>query len=312
MKISIITCTFNRKEKLIRNIRSVLDQEFDELEQFIIDDGSTDDTLLEIKKHNFDHLRIISLKTNLGQPAALIESNVFNLISGDIHFLLDSDDYLLPGAIKKIKNDADKYFSDNKKLISINYSYEENNKSINGYTKFETKNIFKDDYARNLTNKGFKDYLSVRNKIYLNEQFKYFRKPEDWYLSYYHICAKNEFQELFTSERIYNMDFSDDTVTRGLNIEKYSKWSLNTRKIAYEEYKTIMGKIYKQYTIKSLFFNYLVNSGNNLNKFKLLFNEKIFFVKNFHFIILLFISLIIPSNFILKIKKFLKKNKKVR
>ena len=73
-----------------------------------------------------------------------------------------------------------------------------------------------------------------------------------------------------------------------------------------------MGKIYKQYTIKSLFFNYLVNSGNNLNKFKLLFNEKIFFVKNFHFIILLFISLIIPSNFILKIKKFLKKNKKVR
>ena len=154
--------------------------------------------------------------------------------------------------------------------------------------------------------------MSVRNKIYLNEQFKYFRKPEDWYLSYYHICAKNEFQELFTSERIYNMDFSDDTVTRGLNIEKYSKWSLNTRKIAYEEYKTIMGKIYKQYTIKSLFFNYLVNSGNNLNKFKLLFNEKIFFVKNFHFIILLFISLIIPSNFILKIKKFLKKNKKVR
>ena len=53
MKISIITCTFNRKEKLIRNIRSVLDQEFDELEQFIIDDGSTDDTLLEIKKHNY-------------------------------------------------------------------------------------------------------------------------------------------------------------------------------------------------------------------------------------------------------------------
>ena len=48
MKISIITCTFNRKEKVIRNIKSVLDQNFKNIEQFIIDDGSTDNTIQEI------------------------------------------------------------------------------------------------------------------------------------------------------------------------------------------------------------------------------------------------------------------------
>ena len=113
-------------------------------------------------KLKLNHIKLISLKTNLGQPAALFESNVFNLINGDIHFLLDSDDYLLPGAIDKIMMDAKKFFNEDKKLISINYSYEDENKDIKGYSKFDTKDIFKDHYARNLTNKGFKDYLSVR------------------------------------------------------------------------------------------------------------------------------------------------------
>ena len=312
MKISIITCTFNRKDKVIRNINSVFAQKSNDIEQFIIDDGSTDDTVSEINKLQFNHIKLISLKTNLGQPAALFESNVFNLVKGEIYFLLDSDDYLLPGAVEKIMTDAKKYFYNDQKLISINYSYEADNKDINGYNKFVSKDIFKDHYARNLTKKGFKDYLSVRNKIYLKEQIKFFKKPSDWYLSYYHICAKNEFKEIFTNEKIYNMEFSDDTVTKGLNIEKYSKWSLHTRKVVYEEYKSMMGEIYKQYTIKSLFFNYLVNKGNEMNKIRLLFSEKKFFLQNFYLIIILFFSFIIPSNLILKIKKIIKKNKKIR
>jgi len=310
MKISIITCTFNRKKKLIRNIKSVLDQNFSDLEHFIIDDGSTDDTLNEIKKLNIDYLNVISLNKNSGQPAALLNSNIFNLINGEIYFLLDSDDFLMPGALQKIKVDAKNYFSLNKQLISINYSYEENNQSISGYSTFNSKDIFKDHYARNLTNKGFKDYLSIKNKNYLSQQKKYFNKPEDWYLSYYHVCAKNDFQEIFTNEKIYYMEFSDDTVTRGLNIEKYSKWSLNTRKVVYEEYKHLMGQMYKNYTIRSLFFNYLVNSGNNINKFKLIFNEKKFFICNFHLLIISILSLMTPAYLILKIKKFLKKKKK--
>ena len=312
MKISIITCTFNRKKKLIRNIKSVLDQNFSDLEHFIIDDGSTDDTLNEIKKLNIDYLNVISLNKNSGQPAALLNSNIFNLINGEIYFLLDSDDFLMPGALQKIKVDAKNYFSLNKQLISINYSYEENNQSISGYSTFNSKDIFKDHYARNLTNKGFKDYLSIKNKNYLSQQKKYFNKPEDWYLSYYHVCAKNDFQEIFTNEKIYYMEFSDDTVTRGLNIEKYSKWSLNTRKVVYEEYKHLMGQMYKNYTIRSLFFNYLVNSGNNINKFKLIFNEKKFFICNFHLLIISILSLMTPAYLILKIKKFLKKKKKKR
>lgn len=312
MKISIITCTFNRKEKLLRNINSVKDQNFSDLEHYIIDDGSTDETLKELEKLKIKYLNIIPLKKNLGQPAALFESDVFNSITGDIYFLLDSDDFLIPGALKKIVDDSNYYFKSNNRLISINYSYEDENMNISGYSTFNSKDIFKDHYARNLTNKGFKDYLSIKNKRYLLEQSKYFKKPEDWYLSYYHVCAKNDFQEIYTNEKIYNMDFSNDTVTRGLNIEKYSSWSLNTRQVIYDEYKNIMGKMYKKYAIRSLFFNYLVNRGNNLNKLKLIKKEISFFFQNFFYIIVFLISLIIPSSLILKIKKYIKRNKKVR
>tara|TARA_S200000501_G_scaffold378884_1_gene444537 strand:+ start:7509 stop:8447 length:939 start_codon:yes stop_codon:yes gene_type:complete len=312
MKISIITCTFNRKEKLLRNINSVKDQNFSDLEHYIIDDGSTDETLKELEKLKIKYLNIIPLKKNLGQPAALFESDVFNSITGDIYFLLDSDDFLIPGALKKIVDDSNYYFKSNNRLISINYSYEDENTNISGYSTFNSKDIFKDHYARNLTNKGFKDYLSIKNKRYLLEQSKYFKKPADWYLSYYHVCAKNDFQEIYTNEKIYNMDFSNDTVTRGLNIEKYSSWSLNTRQVIYDEYKNIMGKMYKKYAIRSLFFNYLVNRGNNLNKLKLIKKEISFFFENFFYIIVFLISLIIPSSLILKIKKYIKRNKKVR
>ena len=44
MKFSIITCTFNRLDKLIQNIASVKHQQYNHYEHFIIDDGSKDNT----------------------------------------------------------------------------------------------------------------------------------------------------------------------------------------------------------------------------------------------------------------------------
>ena len=39
MKFSIITCTYNRLEKLKININSVINQKYQNYEHFIIDDG---------------------------------------------------------------------------------------------------------------------------------------------------------------------------------------------------------------------------------------------------------------------------------
>ena len=54
----------------------------------------------------------------------------------------------------------------------------------------------------------------------------------------------------------------------------------------YKNYRSIMDKEYLQYSIRSLFFNYLVNENNNLNKLKLILNEKFYFLKNFHLVVI--------------------------
>ena len=86
MKISIITCTYNRLDKLKRNIQSVISQNYDNYEHFIIDDGSTDGTEDYIKKLQDKKIVYYRSEKNLGQPNAMFKSNVLNNINGEIIF----------------------------------------------------------------------------------------------------------------------------------------------------------------------------------------------------------------------------------
>ena len=127
MKISIITCTYNRLDKLKRNIQSVISQSYDDYEHFIIDDGSTDGTKDYIDKLNNKKIIYYGSNKNLGQPNAMFKSNVLNNINGKIIFLLDSDDYLLDNAIYTIIEDFKKFDGD---IQTIAYSYENDGKQI--------------------------------------------------------------------------------------------------------------------------------------------------------------------------------------
>ena len=62
--------------------------------------GQQDNTIEVLKK--FKHIKLISLKKNYGQPGAMFYSKVLKKVSGDYIIILDSDDYLLSNARKKI------------------------------------------------------------------------------------------------------------------------------------------------------------------------------------------------------------------
>mgnify|MGYP003975792247 CR=1 FL=1 len=305
MKISIITCSFNRLDKLKRNIQSVISQNYDDYEHFIIDDGSTDGTKDYIYKLNNKKIIYYRSDKNLGQPKVMFKSNVLNNINGKIIFLLDSDDYLLDNAIYTIIEDFKKFDGG---IQTIAYSYENDGKQIE-YKKVKSSYILKDNHPLNANNNGFKDYLFVQTSDYIKNFNFFFKNPYRWYTSRIEYALSENFYEVYTNKVIYNMDFGNDTVTKGANIEKYADITLFTRKYYFDNFRINMGNKYIRYTIKSLLLNILISKNNKfyfISYFKKAKSLKLINLYNQFLFIILYI---LPSNFLFKIKIFLKKNR---
>jgi len=98
-KISIVTPSFNQGKFIEETIRSVLLQGYPNLEYFIMDGGSTDDSIEIIKKYEAYLTFWVSEKDN-GQADAVYRG--FEKATGDIIAWINSDDYYLPDSFKKV------------------------------------------------------------------------------------------------------------------------------------------------------------------------------------------------------------------
>lgn len=98
-KISIITPSFNQGQFLEQTIRSVLLQDYPNLEYIIIDGGSTDNSG-EILTHYAPWLDFHVSEPDTGQAHAINKG--LARATGDILGWLNSDDYFLPGALMTI------------------------------------------------------------------------------------------------------------------------------------------------------------------------------------------------------------------
>jgi glycosyltransferase involved in cell wall biosynthesis len=98
-RISIVTPNYNYGTYIERTIRSVLAQNYPNLEFIIIDDGSTDDSVQVIRKFE-KYLAYWTTGANRGQSAVINAG--LKRATGDIFNWLNSDDYLLPGALFEV------------------------------------------------------------------------------------------------------------------------------------------------------------------------------------------------------------------
>jgi glycosyltransferase involved in cell wall biosynthesis len=98
-RISIVTPSYNQSAFLERTIRSVLDQEYPNLEYFIMDGGSTDDSVAIIEGYA-DRIDYWVSERDSGQSAAINAG--WRRATGDILCWLNSDDYYLPGALRLV------------------------------------------------------------------------------------------------------------------------------------------------------------------------------------------------------------------
>ena len=98
-KLSIIIPCFNRKQFLEDSIRSVLDQQYPNLELIIIDGGSTDGSVEIIRKYE-DRLAYWCSERDKGQYDALQKG--FARCTGEIMAWINSDDLYCPWAFKVV------------------------------------------------------------------------------------------------------------------------------------------------------------------------------------------------------------------
>lgn len=91
--VSVIIPTYNRAQKVVRAISSVLYQTFNDYEIIVVDDGSTDSTKAAIAQFE-EYVTYIAYPSNLGVSAA---RNIgIGRSSAPFIAFLDSDDYWLP------------------------------------------------------------------------------------------------------------------------------------------------------------------------------------------------------------------------
>lgn len=97
--ISVVVPTFNRGELIERSIRSVLDQTFSDFELIVVDDGSTDDTLEQLRQIEDPRLRVLSHASNQGACAA--RNTGIEAARGRFIAFQDSDDVWAPDKLEK-------------------------------------------------------------------------------------------------------------------------------------------------------------------------------------------------------------------
>lgn len=119
MNISLTICTptYNRKHLLEKLYSSLKTQTVKAFEWIIVDDGSTDDTKSLVAKWIKDKnkFNIIYIEKENGGKHTAINRGI-DYASGKLFFIVDSDDYLVENAVKKIieaygtiKYSSDKY-----------------------------------------------------------------------------------------------------------------------------------------------------------------------------------------------------------
>ncbi len=98
IKISIIMATLNSEKHVYAAIKSIVDQEVEDLEIIVVDGGSTDDTLNIINKFKLNHIIIQGIDSGIAEAW----NKGVKIARGELIGMLNSDDYYDDGVLKAV------------------------------------------------------------------------------------------------------------------------------------------------------------------------------------------------------------------
>ena len=98
--VSVVLPVHNRSDVLARAVQSVLDQRLGEFELVIVDDGSTDDSVIVARSFKDDRIKLVELGENRGGNVA--RNTGVRAASAPLVAFLDSDDIYLPEKLERV------------------------------------------------------------------------------------------------------------------------------------------------------------------------------------------------------------------
>lgn len=128
-KISIVTSTFNRSDRLLKAIESVQKQTFQDYEHIIVDDCSTDDTEKKVKALKDPKIVYIKLPENWGNDTRPKNTGI-KAAKGEYVAMLDDDNQYRPDHLAVLLSEIEKSSVDI--VYADRWLVDENDPSKNG------------------------------------------------------------------------------------------------------------------------------------------------------------------------------------
>ena len=125
--ISVVIPLYNKEKQIAYTLQSVQNQTFQDFEIVIVDDGSTDDSIIEVEKFSDSRIRLIH-QENAGVAAA--RNRGIEEAKGDLIAFLDADDEWKPEYLATQHHLSQKY--PDCSVFVCNYEF----RSIDGRTTF--------------------------------------------------------------------------------------------------------------------------------------------------------------------------------
>ena len=269
-KISIISPIYNREKYILRFLRSIQNQYFDNVEIIFVDDFSSDNSVETIENYQIEDERIILIKHNKNK-GTLISRNDGALISkGEYLIFPDPDDILA----QDILNMCYQYSKvNNYEIIRYNlFDQRENDIFYNSIvSKLDSRRIEQPELFYylfygigklkqidfNLANKFIKREAYIRalnsiNSFYLKQ---YMTNFEDGIMNYILYKASRSYYFLKNIGYFYIRNNQSITISQNINYNNRFKFIFLYLKIVFDTTKN--NKIEKQISI--LVFKWLLN-----------------------------------------------------
>lgn len=212
--ITILTPAYNRGYIIDKAYNSLLRQEDKDFEWVVVDDGSTDDTENIIKKFIKENkITIRYFKKKNGGKHTAVNQGV-KVAKGDYVLILDSDDYLVCDAVKKVNSYWKKY-DGNERVCAISFLKKYSNGKVIG-KRYEGTEIISNNVDFRYNNNLSGDMCEVyRTKVLREYPFPVFGKER--FLSEAIVWNKIAFKydTVYVNEAICVCEYLEDGLSKG-------------------------------------------------------------------------------------------------